>query len=478
VRRSIGRRVTRSDGRSRMRGHGTKTSRELAALILLGALGAAGCGDDTSSGVADGSVYDGPIEASGDARGLGDVQADSTLDSGIDGATSNAADGADAADGTSADGSEAGTDGAGDGPFGDAADASNNDSSFEAGAEASGDAAPDATVTDAAADASLEAAPDATLDAGADASPDSAPDASPDSAPDATLDAIADAIADAISDATGDAADAADALEAGPPCDTDANPCSGQLTCCSGSCVDLTRDPRNCGACGADCTADQFCTGTQCVAAIFANICDNPAATVILDRRAWGITGADAYGTDDLAGIAVGQALQATCGLEGGLLIVDELDSSVLAPETGAPNTGVGNTSVACGGGDGQHGVRYLDSMQETAIYLYTDGTTAWFTQRSTGVDIATVNIATQLTAHQDYFYLQMTVEPISGTLTMMGVGMFAPGTAAAGYYASTVVLPNRAAYTDSWYVYEWQDTDGDSTPSAGDTFTPLGQGN
>jgi hypothetical protein len=39
------------------------------------------------------------------------------------------------------------------------------------------------------------------------------------------------------------------------------------------------------------------------------------------------------------------------------------------------------------------------------------------------------------------------------------------------------VLLPHKTQYPDSWYVFSWQDTNGDSQPNTGDTFTVLAHG-
>jgi hypothetical protein len=51
---------------------------------------------------------------------------------------------------------------------------------------------------------------------------------------------------------------------------------------------------------------------------------------------------------------------------------------------------------------------------------------------------------------------------------------MFAPGTAAAGYYVGTQIIPNRSKYPSTWYVYEWDDTNNDAIANAGDAFTQV----
>jgi hypothetical protein len=81
------------------------------------------------------------------------------------------------------------------------------------------------------------------------------------------------------------------------------------------------------------------------------------------------------------------------------------------------------------------------------------------------------------LTAHHDYFALEVTVEPASGTLCFFGYGMYAPGTSAAAYYFQNDVIGSRAMFPDVWYVYEWTDTDNSGTPSAGDAFTLIAHG-
>ena len=251
----------------------------------------------------------------------------------------------------------------------------------------------------------------------------------------------------------------------GSACDS-THKCSGALRCCASVCTDTARDPRNCGACGVACTAGQFCTGTKCDSAIFSNLCANPKATVDLGQ----------FAPDNAAGVALGAALTTSCSPAVAVGQASQL-SGILEGDAGRPNIGGGDTLVVGGGGFGQLAVQYLDSSGLSPIFLKTDGVTAQYIVRATGAPAFAAVMVSDLTAHHDYFFVELVVEPESGTLCFVGAGILAPGTAAAGYYGSTQLIPNRAADMHSWEAVEWTDapgsggTPGDGIPNAGDTF-------
>jgi hypothetical protein len=262
------------------------------------------------------------------------------------------------------------------------------------------------------------------------------------------------------------------------PCDS-THKCSGGLSCCAKLCTDTAHDPRNCGACGVACTASQFCTGTKCDNAIFSNLCANPKATVDLGQ----------FPPDNAAGVALGAALATSCS--PAVSIGQASQMSGILGDAGQPSTGVGDTLIVGGGSFGQIAVQYLDQAGLSPIYLKTDGTTAQYVLRATGAPIfASPVMVSDLTAHHDYFFIELAVEPQSGTLCFVGAGILAPGTAAAGYYGSAQLIPNRAADMHSWEAVEWTDAPGDGgtageggvdlgdgIPNAGDTFRVVASG-
>ena len=294
----------------------------------------------------------------------------------------------------------------------------------------------DSTVGDSTSDLGSDVGTDATAD-DADATVDSTDTASEDTPPDAVRDS-------------------------GPPCPDGG--CGAGLTCCAGACVDTTKDPLNCGACSRACTLTQFCSGTKCSEAVFANVCDNPNATVVKDP----------YDPDNAAGHTLGATLAATCVPPTTVAEVDQ-DAGGVLEFSGRPLAGGGTTYVTGGGSFGQHVIDYMDKAALTPIYLTGDGVTLLFHDRRTGAIVATVPY-TDVNDGHDFFFAELAVEPVSGTLCFSAQGMFGGGTAAAAYWIASEMIPKRATYTDAWYAYEWTD-DGDKLPNATDTFRLIAHG-
>jgi hypothetical protein len=257
----------------------------------------------------------------------------------------------------------------------------------------------------------------------------------------------------------------------GMPCAASANDagavCPGTLSCCGGYCTDTSKDPRNCGSCGNACAPAQFCTGTACTDAVLKNLCGNAQATVVFDP----------FPGDNDAGEQLVSAVAKGCVPATGIRSVDQGAGMAEDPATGRPLTGPGDTLVAGGGLFGQKGVAYMESQGLTPLVIGSNGVNN-IEIRNTKTNAVLVSVSnTMLTAHHDYVVLEVSVEPMSGTLCFFGYGLGLPGTAAAAFYYENKVVPNRGMYPGTWYLYEWTDTDNNGAASAGDTFTLLGSG-
>jgi hypothetical protein len=252
-------------------------------------------------------------------------------------------------------------------------------------------------------------------------------------------------------------------VDSGPECTTTC-PRSDQ-TCCSGKCVDLKRDPKNCGACGTACNDTQFCNGTSCLTTQFSNLCQNAKAAVVQDGQ----------GPDDTAGASLGTTI-ASCTPAVTQRTVSQYATGVLEQSTNRPILGPGETFVAGGGFYYQLGINHLKQAQRTIIDgsydpNVTTGTGGTIRNRVTGTDVVTIP-AKSLSATHDYLIFQLTVEPTSGTLCFSSYGLQSEGTAAAALYFQNTFFPALSTKTGTWYIYEWTDSDGTPGPSATDTFT------
>ena len=152
----------------------------------------------------------------------------------------------------------------------------------------------------------------------------------------------------------------------------------------------------------------------------------------------------DQYAADNDAGAEIGQALVSNCTPP--VVVSQQMtEAKVVDPTTGRPLLGVGIRYFAGGGWYGHPGLNYMDQQKLTVVQINTDGVEyAWIWYLATDATIVKIPTST-LTPSNDYFILELAVEPISGTLCFAATGMYAAGTAAAGWFAATNVIPNRA---------------------------------
>jgi hypothetical protein len=235
-------------------------------------------------------------------------------------------------------------------------------------------------------------------------------------------------------------------------------------------------------AVATDAVADEAATTpiARCEPATFSNLCDNPNETLIFDQ----------YDADNAAAVEIGTALQSACGMnlvipahdDGGVLA----DAGVLNPVSGEPTTGIGNLCVIGGGSFGQQAVGYLDEKALTDVYIRAVEDDAGvldllFTDR--GGPGAPTDVASEpysaTTTNTDYFLLQMSVDPATGTLCFMTLGITSVGTTAGAYYAANHFIANGAfaSSTKSWLVYKWTAAGDAGVVSEQDTFTLIASG-
>jgi hypothetical protein len=322
-------------------------------------------------------------------------------------------------------------------------------------------------------DATADAGPDATdATVGADAG---AADAGPgQDATDATVGTDAGAgdagagdaeVGDASGDEDLDAADAADT--ALPPL-----VCGSQTCARTEFCATLGNDAGVNGASDAG-TAEASDGGAAlaCTQGVFGNICDNPTATLFLDP----------YEADNEAANVIGASLASACGMT-----IESPDAAPLNPVSGEPLTGIGNLCVMGGGSFGQPAAAYLDNNSLTDVILGAGELDAgvldlFFTDRSNPSDPVILAAApySETPTNTDYFLVELSTDPVSGSLCLDVLGMSAQGTAAGAYYVANHFFGNGAfqGSSKSWYVYYWASADDGGALSDADTFTLVASG-
>lgn len=240
-----------------------------------------------------------------------------------------------------------------------------------------------------------------------------------------------------------------------PGCKSDSDCATGE-TCCNGAyCSDLHKDPKNCGACGTVCGAQEFCSGTACVQALVKNVCSNSQATVVQD----------ALDVDDNGGAAVASALTGACGSVQATTVSQGAPGTM--DSTGRPTTGPGNTYVAAGGGFGQKAIAYMNDARNAPVVTIDDSQNVSFVRTSDGTTIVKAPIAT-LTATHDFFLIYAAAEPVSGTLVFASYGLYPAGTTAGAFWLKNM-SGGVGAMDKQYYVYEW--TGKTSTPATTDTW-------
>lgn len=245
--------------------------------------------------------------------------------------------------------------------------------------------------------------------------------------------------------------------------------CTTGQACCSGTCQGITT-PQQCGACGVTCAPGQFCDGATCQTPTFPNFCANNRVYVIYDGIPIDIATAN----------VLASTIQQYCSPQTIITYGTQTDPALIDQTTGASLIPAPATIVTAGGPFPNKVVKWLErTSMVTKVYFATNGTSEYyFRRRSDNATMSTMPAAL-CSPHRDQFVMELATDPTSGNLALIGYGLCngGYGTQAAGWFWANVMLPNRAAYPDTWYVFDWVDTNNDSVPNAGDSYTRVNSG-
>jgi hypothetical protein len=137
-----------------------------------------------------------------------------------------------------------------------------------------------------------------------------------------------------------------------------------------------------------------------------------------------------------------------------------DTDTKTIDPNNGAPEVS-GKTIVLFGGPIVNAGVNHYEKKKMAPVYYENvDGANYWFTADGKRLDETRLT-SSQINSGQDMFVIEtFTDDAGNNVLIVYGYGW--KGTFAAGKFIKSI-NSNIGSYTDSYYIFKWSDTDGDS---------------
>lgn len=194
----------------------------------------------------------------------------------------------------------------------------------------------------------------------------------------------------------------------------------------------------------------------------FSDLCNANMATVIHDGDF----------TDDGIGDRLGVAVSAACGPGFSVRTVDQTDVGILSPIDSRPL--LGPDDLALVGGYSLHAnvMVYLEPRFTPVTWSRT-ATDYVLRDRATNSLLRAEPLASIDAAH-DIGIVQVTLEPLGGTIVLNVFGAQNRGALAAAYYFEQQIAPSLATDTRSYYVVRWTNADGNANPSAGDAYTVI----
>ncbi|MCA3012204.1 MAG: hypothetical protein INH41_07360 [Myxococcaceae bacterium] len=245
--------------------------------------------------------------------------------------------------------------------------------------------------------------------------------------------------------------------------------CGANAACCAGACTP-TNSLTNCGGCNVRCGVDQFCDGTVCRNQTFPEFCANRSVFAIYDGRP----------LDDAATNVLASTIRNHCSTQTVIQYGPQTNAAWVDQANGALRLGGGSTVVTAGGPFPNRPVQWLErTRQATKVFFASNGVdTFYFRRRSDNSNVVAFPQAS-CSSSRDVFLVHLVTDPASGTLVLLSYGLCSGGfgTQTGAWYWANVMLPNRQSYPDSWYVYEWLDTNSNTLPDLSDTFTLRGSG-
>jgi hypothetical protein len=138
-----------------------------------------------------------------------------------------------------------------------------------------------------------------------------------------------------------------------------------------------------------------------------------------------------------------------------------DTDASLVDCVTGAPK--ISNAAIVMSGGPGvQVLVKYFEGTRLAPVYYQLDGSTAyWYRSDGTRIDPTAMALSDLTAGHKDIFVVEHFPDA-SGNAVLVIYGYGGKGTFAGGQFFKAIIYPNIASYTHTYYIFQWNDANGD----------------
>ena len=151
-----------------------------------------------------------------------------------------------------------------------------------------------------------------------------------------------------------------------------------------------------------------------------------------------------------------------------------DTDGNLVDQSNGAPK--FNDKAITISGGPAvQVLVKYYEKNRLAPVYHKVDsGTSYWYCRNGTRIDETGITPSSQ----NDIFVIEHFLDP-QGNAVLIIYGFEGRGTFAGARFFNTVIHPNIRDYTNSFYIYQWQDSNNDKFPDLNEIDpNPIAQGN
>lgn len=184
----------------------------------------------------------------------------------------------------------------------------------------------------------------------------------------------------------------------------------------------------------------------------------------------------DGNPAESAAGAMLATIIASACGSTANVRTVHEGDPGILDVVTRRPLLGPDDLAFVGDHRYSQDVMRYLSMADTPVVWTYSSAIHEFRDRQSNALIVSVPQ--SEIDGSHDIGVIEITVDPMSGTVVLTAFGLTPEGVAAAAVYYREFLASGITTDTKSYYVVAWTNVDADPAPGyPGDTFVLLGSG-